>query len=131
MVRLNHQLNGHEFEQTPRDGEGQGNLGLQSQTWLSDRTTRSIQCLRNFISIPTEQPTLYRTQRLAHAPDPRVFFRCLFVFGEGIFASYSLSISTCQPLLCHVSFRGSQIRLDAGLPGYLGGESLGDGPEKQ
>ena len=25
MVRLHHQLNGHEFEQTPGDSEGQGN----------------------------------------------------------------------------------------------------------
>ena len=30
MVRLNHQLNGHEFEQTPRDGEGQGSLACCS-----------------------------------------------------------------------------------------------------
>ena len=26
MVRWHHQLNGHEFEQTPEDGEGQGSL---------------------------------------------------------------------------------------------------------
>ena len=26
MVRWDHQLNGHEFEQTPEDSEGQGNL---------------------------------------------------------------------------------------------------------
>ena len=26
MVRWNHQLNGHEFEQTSGDGEGQGSL---------------------------------------------------------------------------------------------------------
>jgi len=26
MVREHHQLNGHEFEQTPRDSEGQGSL---------------------------------------------------------------------------------------------------------
>ena len=26
MVGWHHQLNGHEFEQTPGDGEGQGNL---------------------------------------------------------------------------------------------------------
>ena len=34
-----HQLNGHEFEQTPGDSEGQGSLqsmGWQSQTRLSD-----------------------------------------------------------------------------------------------
>ena len=26
MVGWHHELNGHEFEQTPRDGEGQGSL---------------------------------------------------------------------------------------------------------
>ena len=30
MVRLNHRLNGHEFEQTPRDGEGQRSLACCS-----------------------------------------------------------------------------------------------------
>ena len=39
MVRQHHQLNGHEFEQTPGDRERQGNLvfmGSQNQTRLSD-----------------------------------------------------------------------------------------------
>ena len=30
MVRWHHQLNGHEFEQTPRDREGQGSLACCS-----------------------------------------------------------------------------------------------------
>ena len=30
MVGWHHSLNGHEFEQTPGDGEGQGNGVLQS-----------------------------------------------------------------------------------------------------
>ena len=30
MVGWHHRLNGHEFEQTPRDGEGQGSLGCCS-----------------------------------------------------------------------------------------------------
>ena len=30
MVGWHHQLNGHEFRQTLRDGEGQGSLELQS-----------------------------------------------------------------------------------------------------
>ena len=30
MVRKYHQLNGHEFEQTPRDSEGQGSLAGNS-----------------------------------------------------------------------------------------------------
>ena len=42
MVGWHHRLNGHEFEQTLGDGEGQGSLvccspwGWQSQTGLSD-----------------------------------------------------------------------------------------------
>ena len=42
MVGWHHQLNGHEFEQAPGDGEGQGSLvgcslGVtESQTRLSD-----------------------------------------------------------------------------------------------
>ena len=30
MVRWHHRLNGHEFEQTPGDGEGQGSLACCS-----------------------------------------------------------------------------------------------------
>ena len=30
MVRWHHRFNGHEFEQTPGDGEGQGNLACCS-----------------------------------------------------------------------------------------------------
>ena len=42
MVGWHHWLNGHEFEQTPGDDEGQGSLvccspwGLKSRTWLSN-----------------------------------------------------------------------------------------------
>ena len=32
MVGWHHQLNGHEFEETLRDGEGQGNL-VSSSPW--------------------------------------------------------------------------------------------------
>ena len=45
MVGWHHQFNGHEFEQAPGDGEGQGSLHAavqrvtKSQTSLSDRTT--------------------------------------------------------------------------------------------
>ena len=46
MVGWHQQLNGHEFEQDPGDGEGQGSpaccsLGLQSRARLSDWTTTS------------------------------------------------------------------------------------------
>ena len=38
MVRQHHRLNGHEFEQTPGDSEGQGSQSMGSQSWtgLSD-----------------------------------------------------------------------------------------------
>ena len=45
MVKWHHWLNGHEFEQAPGDGEGQGKagvlqfMGLQSRTQLSNWTT--------------------------------------------------------------------------------------------
>ena len=45
MVGWHHWLSGHEFEQTPGDGEGQGSLVCcspwvaKSRTWLSDWTT--------------------------------------------------------------------------------------------
>ena len=45
MVGWHHQLDGHEFELTLRDSEGQGSLACcsprvtKSQTQLSDRTT--------------------------------------------------------------------------------------------
>ena len=34
MVRWYHRLNGHEFEQTPRDGEGQGSLCFLQSMWV-------------------------------------------------------------------------------------------------
>ena len=42
MVGWHHPLNGHEFEQTPWDNEGEGSLWSQSRTWLSDWTTTYI-----------------------------------------------------------------------------------------
>ena len=48
MVEWHHQLNGHEFEQAPGDGEGQGSLvccsplGCKSWTQLSDWTTNLL-----------------------------------------------------------------------------------------
>ena len=50
MVGWHHQLNGHKFEQTPGEGEGQGRLvccspwGPKSWTQLSDSTTTTM-CL--------------------------------------------------------------------------------------
>ena len=45
MVGWHHRLNGHDFEQTPGDSEGQGSLACcspwvtKNRTWLSDWTT--------------------------------------------------------------------------------------------
>ena len=55
MVRW-HQLNGHEFEQTLGDSEGQGSLGAvvhgsQSQTRLVNEQQKCIECS---IRTPTE-----------------------------------------------------------------------------
>jgi len=53
MVGWHHQLKGHEFEQTLRDGEGQGSLeccmqsmGLQSQRWLTEQQNLALQKLK-------------------------------------------------------------------------------------
>ena len=51
MVGCHHQLNGHEFEQTPGDSEVKGSLvcySPQGQTQLSDCTATKdvISCLR-------------------------------------------------------------------------------------
>ena len=46
-VGWHHRFDGHEFEQTPGIGDGQGSLvcgkpqGIKSQTWLSDQTVNS------------------------------------------------------------------------------------------
>ena len=51
MVGWHHQLDGHEFEQTPGDSEGWGSLvccspwGCKSQTWLSDWTRKLVHLL--------------------------------------------------------------------------------------
>ena len=44
MVRWHHQLNGHEFEQDPRDGEGAVHGITKSWTWLRDWTTKRSFC---------------------------------------------------------------------------------------
>ena len=46
--------------------------------------------LTHLISIPIEWPILYRTHRLAHAPDLRIFFICPFVFGKAVCLIFTL-----------------------------------------
>ena len=57
MVGWHHQLNGHQFEQAPEDGEGQGSLvcyhpwGTKSQTWLNEWTrTKGMATHSNIIA---------------------------------------------------------------------------------
>ena len=56
LVGWHHQLNGHEFEQTLGDGEGQGGrrsavFGVtKSQTQLSDWTTTIIQTVKHLVN---------------------------------------------------------------------------------
>ena len=52
MVGWHHKLNGHEFEQTPEDGEGQGSLaccsppGRKESDTTEQRTTEAPQLVR-------------------------------------------------------------------------------------
>ena len=54
VVRWHHQLNGHEFEQTLEDSEGQGSLMCcshgfsKSQTWVSNWTTIATTTIGNY-----------------------------------------------------------------------------------
>ena len=57
MVGWHHQLNGHEFEQTPEDGEGQGSLVCCSSWGFKESDT--TEQLNNNIRI-TEQLGLKR-----------------------------------------------------------------------
>ena len=47
MVGWNHQFNGHEFEQTLGDGEGQGSWRAAVQTVRHDLTTEQQQAWTN------------------------------------------------------------------------------------
>ena len=42
MAGWHHQLNGHEFEHTPGDGEGQGSLGCCSQWGHKESDTEQL-----------------------------------------------------------------------------------------
>ena len=47
MVGWHHQLNGHETDQAPGDGEGQGNLHVQTGSAASHGVTESQTRLSN------------------------------------------------------------------------------------
>ena len=52
MVGWHHQLNGHEFEKTPRDSEGQGNLmSCKVKSEVSQiRSDQSLSRVRPFVT---------------------------------------------------------------------------------
>ena len=50
MVGWHHQLNGHEFEQTPRDGGGQGSLACCSP-WGRKELDMTGQLNNNMVSV--------------------------------------------------------------------------------
>ena len=59
MVGWHHQLNGHEFEQTPRDSEGQGSL-VNCHPWGHKESDTNEWLNKNWISIgKRSKPQLY------------------------------------------------------------------------
>ena len=81
MVGWHHQLDGHEFEQAPRVGDGQGSLvccspwGHKSQTWLSNWT--DLNWIYKWILSILPSPPCTFLQHLNHSPDPRKFHQNL------------------------------------------------------
>ena len=125
---------GMSLSTTPGEGEGQGNLcswGCKE----SDMTER-----QNNKKCPMSKESHFHSKWTTHTLQnpktcpcswPQGVFQMSICFGRGNFCLiFTLSIHLTAISLCHISFRGSQICLDAGLPGCLGGESLGDGPKR-
>ena len=56
MVGCHHRLNGHEFEQDPGDGEGQGNLEWCS-SWdrkeldMTEQLNNTVMCMCNYLQL--------------------------------------------------------------------------------
>ena len=48
MVGYHHRFNGHEFEQTPGNGEGQGNLACCSQSWTQLKNSKYVSGVKLF-----------------------------------------------------------------------------------
>ena len=64
MIGWHHQLNGHEFEQTPRDGEGQGSLACCSpwgckELELTEQLSMHAQSYSNQNSVVLAQKQTY------------------------------------------------------------------------
>lgn len=75
----------------------------------------SPKILKNFISPPTEQPTLDITQSLAYHPGLRIFFRCPVSFWKGNLPRIPCQHPPAMPFsIPHTPFRGSLICLGIG-----------------
>ena len=57
MVGWHHQFNGHEFVQTPGDGEGQGSLGCQS-SWGRKESDMTEQLNQTELCLYSQKTTL-------------------------------------------------------------------------
>ena len=55
MVGWHHRLNGHEFEKTSGDSEGQGNLACYSPWNRKEMDILSMSCLNNNTAPPSRQ----------------------------------------------------------------------------
>ena len=71
MVRWHHRLNGHEFTQTPRDSEGQGNLECCSpQGCKESDETQQLSNNHNKSSTPFVVIRCYGSDRKLYSPNP-------------------------------------------------------------
>ena len=59
MVGWKHRLNGHEFEQAPGDGEGQGSLACCSP-WGRKESGRTEQLNNNFMFLMVKVPSVFQ-----------------------------------------------------------------------
>ena len=59
MVGWQHRLNGHEFEQAPGDGEGQGSLAC-CNPWGRKESGRAEQLNNNFMFLMVKVPSMFQ-----------------------------------------------------------------------
>ena len=72
MVESYHQLNGHDFEQTPGDGEGQGSLAFNLSLIWSPAAFKLVYVLftgpRHSLSLPSLSGTTICSKFILHFP---------------------------------------------------------------
>ena len=70
MARWHHQLNGHEFEQTPEDSEGQGNLeccslwGCKESDTTEQLNSNMMVAIQQRFNLPLKKNLPYSAQNL-------------------------------------------------------------------